>query len=267
VSATTAPTTSVRPEKPARPWTHYLALLFVVAFTIFASLESDVSLREVIDNISRANRLIGEFWPPNWAVFDNLIPYFIETFQIAILGTVAGCLLSLPVAFLAGAPTAPNAVVRSVTRFLMGIFRTMPDLFWAMLFVAGVGPGGFAGFLAMAIFSSMIMAKLFSETIDAVDTGSLEAVRAAGANQFSADLKAVWPQVRPQFVAYALYIFELLIRAGVVLGLVGAGGVGTQLNKYRQFFQYDNVMVIVLVTLVIVLILEALSAFARKRLL
>ena len=71
----------------------------------------------------------------NWSALKSLIPYFIETFQIAILGTVAGCLLSLPIAFLAGSPTAPNTPVRSVTRFLMGIFRTMPDLFWAKLLV------------------------------------------------------------------------------------------------------------------------------------
>lgn len=267
MSASTSLPPTARPEKPSRPVSQYLVATVVIAFTIFAAIQAEFSLGEVIDNFARANRLIGEFWPPNWAVFDNLLPFFAETFQIAILGTVAGCLLSLPIAFLAGGPTAPSKGVRSVVRFLMGIFRTMPDLFWAMLFVAGVGPGGFAGFLAMSIFSAMIMAKLFSETIDATATGPLEAVRASGANLFSADLKAVWPQVRPQFVAYALYIFELLIRAGVVLGLVGAGGVGTQLNKYRQFFQYQEVMVIVLVTLVIVLLLEALSAFARRRLL
>jgi phosphonate transport system permease protein len=153
-----------------------------------------------------------------------------------------------------------------ISRFSMNILRTMPDLFWAILFATAVGFGPFAGAVALSIFALAIMAKLFSETVDAIDTGPLEAVRATGASRFQAVRRAVWPQVRPNFVAYAFYIFELLIRASVVLGLVGAGGVGTSLNRWRQFFQYDRVMVLVLITLVIVLTLEALGALVRKRL-
>lgn len=238
----------------------------VLAFTWFAVRETGFSIPELIKNLSRASDLAQQFWPPLWRVAADLVEPFLETIQIAIIGTIIGCGLAIPLSFLASYPTAPGAVVRVIFRFSLNVLRTMPDLFWAILFATAVGFGPFAGAVALSIFSLAIMAKLFSETVDAIDTGPLEAVRATGATRFQAVRRAVWPQVRPNFVAYAFYIFELLIRASVVLGLVGAGGVGNDLNRWRQFFQYDRVMVLVLITLVIVLTLEAVGALVRKRL-
>lgn len=262
---TSAPA-QVRP-RPPRAWPRRAAIATgVAAFTIFAGLEVGFSPTQIADNFSAANRIIGEFWPPNWQIADNLVEPYLETIQTAIIGTILGCLLAIPVAFLASRATSPNRAVLFVGRSVMNVLRTMPDLFWAMLFTAAIGFNAFAGAVALTVFAMVIMAKLFSETIDAVDLGPYEAVRATGAGWFSSVQQAVLPQVLPNYVAYALYIFELLIRSAVVLGLVGAGGVGEPLDRYRQFFQYGNVMVIVLITLAIVLLLEAVSAFARKRL-
>lgn len=261
-----APAASTRPAKPRpSPW-RWVLLLAVVAFTWFAMNETHFSVGELVRNLTSARDLAAEFWPPAWGVADDLVEPFLETIQIAVIGTIVGCGLAIPLSFLASYPTAPGTAVRVVFRFSLNILRTMPDLFWAILFATAVGFGPFAGAVALSVFSLAIMAKLFSETVDAVDTGPLEAVRATGATRFQAVRRAVWPQVRPNFVAYAFYIFELLIRASVVLGLVGAGGVGNDLNRWRQFFQYDRVMVLVLITLVIVLTLEAVGALVRKRL-
>ncbi|MGH9167736.1 MAG: PhnE/PtxC family ABC transporter permease, partial [Acidimicrobiia bacterium] len=163
-------------------------------------------------------------------------------------------------------PTAPNPLTFLVSRSFMNIIRTMPDLFWAMLFVVAVGFNAFAGALALLFFSLAIMAKLFSETVDAVDPGPLEAARAAGARHTAAVQASVLPQVLPNYVAYALYIFEINIRASVVLGLVGAGGIGRVLEAQRAFFRFDRIMGIVLIIFVIVFLLEQLSVTLRRRL-
>ncbi len=259
-------TATSRPDKP-RTLPKRLGIGGVLAvFTVWAGLEVGFSPSEIIDNFSNARRIAGEFWPPNWAIADNLVEPYLETIQTAIVGAVLGCLLAIPIAFLASSATSPTRATLVIDRLVMNVLRTMPDLFWAMIFTVAVGFNAFAGAIALTVFSMVIMAKLFSETIDNIDPGPYEAARATGANWFLAVKTSVFPQVLPDYVAYALYIFELLIRAAVVLGLVGAGGVGEPLDRYRQFFQYGNVMVIVLVTLAIVMVLEQVSAVARKRL-
>ncbi len=262
-----APRSGPQRPQPTRTWPRRVVIgLAVVGFTVFAGLEVGFSPTQIADNFGAAGRIAGEFWPPNWQIADSLVEPYLETIQTAVIGSVLGCLLAIPLAFLASSATAPNRIVLAAGRAVMNVLRTMPDLFWAMLFTAAIGFNAFAGAVALTVFAMVIMAKLFSETIDAVDLGPYEAVRATGAGWFTSVQRAVFPQVLPNYVAYALYIFELLIRSAVVLGLVGAGGVGEPLDRFRQFFQYGNVMVIVLITLVIVLVLEAVSAFARKRL-
>ncbi len=257
---------STRPIAP-RHWPSRLAIaVAVIGFTLFAAAQVGFSPSELADNFTAASRIAGEFWPPNWKIADSLVEPYLETIQTAVVGTVLGCLLAIPLAFVSSSATAPTRVVKAVMRAIMNVLRTMPDLFWAMLFTVAIGFNAFAGAVALTVFAMVIMAKLLSETIDAVDLGPYEAVRATGAGWLVSVQRAVFPQVLPSYVAYALYIFELLIRSAVVLGLVGAGGVGEPLDRYRQFFQYGNVMVIVLITLGIVLLLEAVSAAVRRRL-
>ena len=141
------------------------------------------------------------------------------------------------------------------------------SLAFGVLFATAVGFGNpFAGALAMIMFSLAIMAKLLSETVDAIDVGPLEAGRAAGASHSQVIRYAAFPQVRPNYVAYALYIFEINIRASVVLGIVGAGGIGRVLEAQRSFFRFDRVMAIVVVIFVIVFLIEQVSVALRRRL-
>jgi phosphonate transport system permease protein len=148
----------------------------------------------------------------------------------------------------------------------MNVIRTIPDLFWAMIFATSVGIGPFAGTLALIFFSMAIMGKLLSETIDAVDPRPIEAARATGSHHWPAMRTSVWPQVLPNYVAYALYIFEINIRASVVLGIVGAGGIGRVLEAQRAFFRFDRVLAIVMVIFVIVFLIEQVSVALRRRL-
>lgn len=260
-------TTSSRPTPPrVRPRTWVVAAA-VVAYTVAAG-------RTVGFNPSTfwqvwSNPLWEKFWPIPWDwVLDrhNVIEPLIETFQIAIVSTILGCGLALPVALAMSPLTSPNRVVLVVTRSIMNVVRAVPDLFWAKLLVTAVGIGAFAGSWALSVFSLAVMVKLFSETVDGADPRPLEAARAAGGRHMPVVRTGVLPTVLPEYVAYGLYVFELNIRASLVLGLVGAGGIGRVVEAQRQYFRFDRVLGVLVIVFVVVFVIEQVSVAIRKRL-
>ncbi len=246
-----------------------------ITFTLFAASQIGFSLIKVTSEIDKLNILAQEFWPPEWTwpnltgqpAENQILEPMVETMQIAVVGATVGCLIALPLAFLASKMTTFNLPTFWGSRFFMNVIRAIPDLFYAMIFVSAVGFGSpFAGALAMIMFSLGIMAKLLSETVDGIEPGPLEASRATGARHSQVVQYSAMPQVLPNYVAYALYIFELNIRASVVIGIVGAGGIGRLLDEQRVFFQWDRVMAIVIVIWVSVILIEAVSVTVRRRL-
>jgi len=258
---------SARPTRP-RPRISTLGItLALVAFTVFAAREVSFSLSTFWEVWS--NPLWEKFWPIPWEWVldgDNVIQPLIETFQIAVVSTVIGCSLALPISFAMSPLTTPNRPTHLISRAVMNVVRAVPDLFWAKLLVTAVGIGAFAGSWALSVFSLAVMVKLFSETIDSADPGPLEAARAAGGRHTPVVRTGVLPTVLPAYVAYALYVFELNIRASVVLGLVGAGGIGRVLEAQRQFFKFDRILGILVLIFVVVWIVDQISVALRKRL-
>jgi phosphonate transport system permease protein len=253
----------------------------VVIITWFAAIKVGLTIPGLVENIANIANF-PNLWPPDfsWAVgggtwwwlpswefgSPTLASPLIETFQIAVIASLIGCLVALPLSFLASQVTAPGRISYLLSKGFMNVTRTIPDLFWALIFVGGLGIGPLAGVLALFFFSLAIMSKLFSETIDSVDTGPLEAARASGGSHFPAVRVSVLPQVLPNYVAYALYIFELNIRASLVLGIVGAGGIGRVLEAQRRFFQFDRVFAVVIIIFVLVFIIEQISVALRRKL-
>lgn len=207
------------------------------------------------------------WWPPSWEFgAPTRANPLLETFRIAIIASIFGCGIALPVAFMASTITAPSNWVYMLDKGIMSLIRTVPDLFWALLFVAALSVGPLPGALALVFFSLGIMGKLLSETVDAVDPGPIEAARATGSSHWPAVRSAVLPQVLPNYVAYALYIFEINIRASVVIGLAGAGGIGRVLEAQRTFFRFDRVLAIIILIFVLVFVIEQVSVALRRRL-
>lgn len=253
----------------------------VIIITWFAAIHVGLTIPGLIENIANIANF-PNLWPPDfsWAVGEGTwwwIPSWdfgsptlanplIETFQIAVIASLIGCLVALPLSFLASQVTAPGRISYLLSKGFMNVTRTIPDLFWALIFVGGLGVGPLPGILALFFFSLAIMSKLFSETIDSVDTGPLEAARATGGSHFPAVRVSVLPQVLPNYVAYALYIFELNIRASLILGIVGAGGIGRVLEAQRRFFQFDRVFAVVIIIFVLVFIIEQISVALRRKL-
>jgi phosphonate transport system permease protein len=217
-----------------------------------------------------SNPLWKRFWPIDWDfVLDrrNVLDPLVQTFQIAVVATVIGCALALPISFMMSPLTTPNRPVFYVVRAVMNVIRAIPDLLLAVVLVAAVSIGAFGGAIALTVFSLAVLVKLFSESIDNADPRPLEAATSAGGTHVSAVRMGVLPEVFPAYVAYSAYVFELNVRASVVLGLVGGGGIGRVIEAQRQFFRYDRILGILIIIFVIVAIIEQISDFIRRRLL
>lgn len=270
---TALPGTRTPPARPARPRRSAygpLALLVGIAFTLWCAAPRPIGigfdLGYLVSNLSRGREIISALLHPDLAFFPQTVRPLIETIQMAIVSCVIGCAVALPLAFLASRVTTPGRWVLWIDRSVLNVVRALPDLLYAVIFVAAVGIGPLAGVLALILFNIGVVAKLLSETVDAVDSGPVEAAWAVGATRTQMTRRAVLPQVMPHYVAFTLYTFELNIRASTVLGIVGAGGIGTLLNTQIKFFNFENVGLIVLELFVLVLAIEMVSVTIRRRL-
>ncbi|CAM4371135.1 phosphonate ABC transporter, permease protein PhnE [Saccharibacillus endophyticus] len=210
------------------------------------------------------------FTHPDWDYVympegEDLLRGLLETLIISILGTFISAFLCIPFAFWASSNMSRLGIVSGSGKFVLTVIRVFPEIIMAILFIVAVGPGAFAGVLALGVHSIGMLAKLYSETIEAVDNGPREALVASGASKLQVLRFAVLPQVIPQFISYALYRFEINIRSATVLGLVGAGGIGTPLIFALQTRNWSRVGIILLGIVVLVIIIDLISGWLRRR--
>lgn len=188
-----------------------------------------------------------------------------ETIQMAIIGTLGAVIMALPLSLLAARNTSPHAVIYQLTRLLLNLMRSIPELVYALLFVAAVGLGPFTGVLALAFGSVGSLARVFSESIEQIDPAQVNAVRATGSTGAQTFIYAVMPQALPLFISYTIIFFESNVRHATILGLVGAGGLGFLLFKYTGTSDYDKVLGTALVLVVAVTIIDRFSSWLRQR--
>ncbi len=193
-----------------------------------------------------------------------LVQPVVQTLQMALVGTTQGALLAVPLTLLAARNVTRQAWLYYGARGLLNLLRTIPELLYAAVLVAAVGIGPFAGILALTIFSTAVVAKLASESLEAIDPGPLEALEATGANRLKTVRYAVVPQILPAYLSYTLFVFEINVRVSFVLGLVGAGGIGQLLLTALNLFRYQSATVIILVTLLAVIVIDTVSVRVRQ---
>ncbi|MER6936637.1 phosphonate ABC transporter, permease protein PhnE [Nocardioides sp. NPDC127514] len=262
---------SPKQERPPQPPPSPLligGILGAVAVTVVAGWAIDFSLTPVVEQWPMLTMILEEVVHPEWAEITDpssrLWTALMETVAIAVIATFVGSLIALGVALLGSKVSAPPAVYR-VTKPVMSVIRSLPDMAYALVFVAVV-TGPLPGILALTIFNIGIVAKLTSESIDAVDPGPLEALDAAGATRWQRARVAIVPAVLPNYASYVLYVFELNIRASVVLGAVGAGGIGQLIILYFTRGDYPQLAAVVIVIFAVVVGIDLLSQFLRRRL-
>jgi len=202
--------------------------------------------------------------PPRWSYLATLWEPLWDTINIATLGTLLAIVMAVPVAFLAARNTTPSTyLLRPLALLIIVSSRSINSLIWALLLVAIVGPGIFAGMIAIALRSIGFIAKLLYEAIEEIDPTQVEAVTATGASQAQVITYAIVPQVMPAFAGISVFRWDINIRESTVLGLVGAGGIGLQLQASLNILAWPQVTVILLAIFATVLVSEWVSARIR----
>ena len=180
--------------------------------------------------------ILSRMFPPAFYLMPNLIQPTIETIQISICGTVLAILLAILLGLLAARNISPNPVVYHLSRLLLNAIRAIPDVVFALIFVAAVGLGPFPGTLAIGFSSSGMLGKFLADSIEGVDRGALDALKATGAKPTQVFVYSIIPQIMPEFVSIALFRWEMNFRASTILGIVGAGGIGFELMASMRLF-------------------------------
>jgi len=203
--------------------------------------------------------------PPDLRVLPAALLGALKTVEIALLGTAVAAVLALPLGFVSARNVAAPAIFHPA-RLALNFFRSVDTLVYALVFVAAVGLGPFPGVLAVVAYTTTSLAKLYSEAIEGIDRGPVDAITATGATRLQVLRFGVLPQVLPLFLSYVLYRLETNIRAATVLGFVGAGGIGFYLQTYLRMIDYPAASTVLLVTVVMVMVVDAISSRLRARL-
>lgn len=245
----------------------FAAYLFAVLLIVWSASGAGWSFTDLIAGIPAIGDFLARSWPPDLSRMENLSRAMIETFQMAVVGTFAGVLLSIPLAMLAARGLMGGRLLYTFSRGLIALFRTVPDLVWALIFVISVGLGPFAGTLALTVDTIGFCGRFFAEAMEDVDQGPREALTAIGARKVDIVACTVIPAAMPSFITTSLFALEKSTRSSVILGLVGAGGIGLELKVAMDLFEYPLAATIIIMIFVLVLIVERAGAIMRNRIL
>lgn len=244
------------------------ALLVAAGAVILVSMQQVApSPRQLVEGVPGMVSLIDRMLPPTTDLdfLRRMGTRIVETFQIALVGAAIGIVLSLPIGWLSARGVTPLGRVGYLIKAFVSLLRTIPDLVWALLFVATVGLGAVAGTLTIVVDTIGFCGRFFAEAVEDADKEPQEALSAIGASKLSIFLGAILPDAAPSMINTSLFALEKAVRSSVVLGLVGAGGIGQELKVAFDLFQYSNASTIILAIFVIVLAMEYVTDRMRAR--
>lgn len=265
LSSNDYPTRWKRPPLIKRKWLRW-SLWFGVALYLaigFGTLE--VNWERLAEGIPRGQRFLSAFFPPDFfSRWDSILDGILESIWMTVISTVAGIALSVPVG-LGAAKNLSSKPVYLVCRFIVALSRTFPEVILAIFAVKLFGFGPFAGFIALSIATIGFYAKLLAEDIEDMDPVQAEAIRATGASWFQWVNYAVQPQVMPRMIGLSVYRLDINFRESAVVGIVGGGGIGATLLTAFDRYEFDSAAAILLIIIFIVMGLEYVSGYLRRR--
>jgi len=276
---------SVSPGQPRvitlRRVVYFVAALALLSFSwLFAEVRPDILLRPA--TWAAIWSFVRQLFPPDLSpdFLRTVVRALAQTIATAIAGTLLSIAFALPLGFLATGTLWNRGVLvpddnhfsywigwtaNRLSRILLGFVRAVPDLLWALLFVAAVGLGTLAGTMALAVAYSGVLGRVYADVFEHVDPQPLEALQSTGATRMQIFLRGVWPQAVPHLMAYTLYSFECCVRAAAVLGFVGAGGIGYEISVSMRMFEYGQVLTLLLVFVLFLTLTDAVSRYLRVR--
>lgn len=272
-SATTAensaPALPKDPHTAARRtlWLTATAVIIVLHLLAIAGTDFDPAL--LVDGWRGMARFISDAFPPDLSWEKVIVPGLeatLVTLWIGLLGTTFSIPTALVLAVLACRTTTPHPLAYQFARSILSFFRAVPDIVFALIFVTAVGLGPFAGVLALICHNTGVMGKLWAESLEETDQGPQEALSTTGASRIQQLTHGALPLVVPQFVGLLLYRFDVNVRSSLVLGLVGAGGIGLLINQAIKSFQFDTMLTHIIIVLILIIVVDQASGFIRKKL-
>ena len=231
-----------------------------------AGVVARVRPQDLLGGASGMADILRRSMPPDVGHLQPALGGVLETFDIALLGTSLALVLSLPLAVLAAENVTPSRALYVSARGVIAVTRAVPDLVWALLFVTAVGLGPFPGVLALVVHSVGMLGRLFAETIEDIDMGPVNALRVTGASPIQIVSHAIVPGLLPSLIGIGLYRLDENVRSSLVLGFVGAGGIGFLILTAMNLFQYRQVATLLILTYLLVIGVERASAVVRGRL-
>ena len=276
--------TQALPSVRHRRW-HTTVLLGLLVLVVWSYYDTGLSLRTLLGAEGRRQMgfFIAQMFPPDLSpvLLQQIAWGGMETFAISFLGTLlavvlATLLLGGATRTLAASSAFSEAEARtlgqrlrqalrySLARATLNLARSVPELIWALLFILLVGLGPFAGVLALGVHTAGVLGRLFAEVLENVDRRPCETLQAAGANRMQVFLYGMLPQALPELVSFALYRWEVNIRAAAILGFIGAGGIGHQLFMALNLFLHQRLLTLMVAMLILVALVDVCSAWLRR---
>ncbi|MFK8252522.1 phosphonate ABC transporter, permease protein PhnE [Ancylobacter terrae] len=256
------------PAPPVTPLATRLTRLagaaLAVVLLVFCWHEAEMNPAQLWRDAGNMATLGADFLRPDFTEWEVYALNMIETLAIAVWGTLLAVIVGIPFGILCADNVVPRFIAFPVRR-VMDAARAINELVFALIFIAAVGLGPFAGVLALFVHTTGIVAKLFSEAVEAIDPAPVEGIRGTGGTWLQEIVYGVLPQVLPLWISYALYRFESNVRSATVLGIVGGGGIGMTFNETMRGFLYSQASAILIIVIVTVSVLDMVSQRIRRR--
>lgn len=252
------------PQKPFNWVPVWIGLLVLMVGAAIVYL--NLSFSDLLWGMSDIVEYLGRYTSPDFSQWINYLGLMGQTMAIALWGTAIALTISVILTPFAAKNISPHPVIYRVVREFLNFMLALPDLVLALIFVAALGLGPLPGVLALGLHTSGFLSKFFSESMERVDKGVYEAINATGANFLQLVMFAAWPSIIQEVIGYTLYIFDRNVRVATVLGLVGAGGIGIELNANLRLFEYNNSATLILIIIVTIVAIDYCSSWLRSRL-
>jgi len=244
-------------------------LIFIVLFSsalVFVVKDLEVDFIKLVSDSSKYfGDILSRMLPPDFSNLSELIYAMFETIEIAFLGTFIAIVLSIPLGLFSARNLAPNYFVYLVCKTIVIFFRAIPEFIIAMILVIAIGLGAMPGVIALGLHTMGFLAKFYAEDIEHINKGPIDALKSSGATKSQIISFGVIPQILPSFVANNLYILDRNVRMATMLGIVGAGGIGYELQSSFRMFEYERVSAIIILIFLTIFLIDYLSSFIRSK--
>lgn len=252
--------------KPQWSWKTLFSIVLFCSILVFIIKDLEINFIKLASDSSKYfGDILSRMLPPDFSNFNLLMYAMFETIEIAFLGTFIAIVLSIPFGLFSARNLAPNYFVYLICKTIVIFFRAIPEFIIAMILVIAIGFGAMPGVLALGLHTMGFLAKFYAEDIEHINKGPIDALKSSGATKSQIISFGVIPQILPSFVANNLYILDRNVRMATMLGIVGAGGIGYELQSSFRMFEYERVSAIVILIFVTIFLIDHFSAFIRSK--